>query len=334
VLKYLSISILNTFLIDISGMNDWAKVVRIIDVKLLATSGQRQCILDWLTKLQTEADGERLGICLAIDLANEAYSALAKQELLHLLEVTSLDDLTPREAFHLRLEGHPQRSHFYCASRFYNSTPGTMYATVMRLEKFLSQAAGPFYFQNTPEDRDRVRRLAQKGELYHLSSYSAWWTAETGIVWVTLGSHLNQLLESTPESLRATRAKDALGLARPPFLTANMPIEYVAIQYPLTFTASCHQPTALDAWWRDPGQYYLSWGNEDSWGRTQSVTGLEAQVFKERVHRVFTGIDGEWSLRYVGVHLGDAAIAEEIDTGREILRDAAYHRLQAAPDVN
>jgi hypothetical protein len=203
----------------------------------------------------------------------------------------------------------------------------------MRLEKFMAQAAGPFYFQNTPEDRERLRRQTQKARPYHLGAYTAWWTAETGIVWVTLAAQLNELIESTPEPRRATRAKDALGLSRPSFLTADVPIEYVALQYPPAFAESCYQPTALDAWWRDPGQYYLSWGREDGWGRTQSVTGLEPQPFKERVHRVFTGMDGQWSLRYVGVHPGDTALIKEIEDGRKILRDAAYQRLRAAPDV-
>jgi len=303
----------------------WDKALQIFERELLSRIRNRAAVTAWFQALRTCEDGERLAVCLAIDLAYEAYTDNAVALLVELLESIDLSATDGREEFGAKLERSLHREDLYCASRFIQGPDGTEYAHVLRLEKFITCAGSVFGFVDSAEDKNRIRKRFYTPAPLSVGSLDRWWTAEVGIVWVTPVQALIAAMDSTSANQRGSKIKDMLGLIKPAYLGAHHNLEYVALKYPPEFTRPCHQPTTLDAWWRDPGQFYLSFSRLDCWGRTQSCSGKLAPCL-ERVHRVFEFEDfgSAYSLLYIGT------VDSFIEDPDRLLEEAA-NRLASVP---
>ena len=91
---------------------------------------------------------------------------------------------------------------------------------------------------------------------------------------------------------------DALGFGKPIGIDNRLP-ELVAVLYPPKIPVRSAQPTTVDAFWWTEGGFYVSYHNEDYWGRTQSSSGKIPPV-KERVHPKIDRLTDD----YVAVRLG------------------------------
>jgi hypothetical protein len=159
------------------------------------------------------------------------------------------------------------------------------------------------------------------GDGIDLSSVRKWWRGRLPNVWVMSFEDLNRLLEGKDAEERGELVIDALGLPiRNGVGESNRP-ELVAVKYPEHFSIGCVQPTTLDAWWIDSGGYYLSYGNEDAWGRTHSLTGNRPSQ-RERVHSHFKNLTPGYSTYYIGV------VRLPVER-REKLLEEAYRRFAA-----
>lgn len=311
----------------------WRKAISIIDSKLLIALKQRQKLRAWLNMLGKESeDGERLVLCVAIDLASEAYRPEKLSDIRMLFASIDVNAPNARSEFSTRLVQLNDTGLLNCASRFSGNKDhvSPAYAVVMRIEKFF-YCAGTSLFRDTRPDRIRLQRRIARNPKFRLRSPDAWWTHNKGIVWLAAADELQKLLDAVSLDKRASSAKNALGI-RHPNIKPETPVEYVLVEYSPSFSQPCYQPTALDAWWKDKGQYYLSWHEDDNWGRTQNCLGTSTtENLRERVHQCYRGTKCEFTMTYLGVYPGDAAFATELKAGRKALREAAYNRLQRVP---
>lgn len=310
----------------------WDKAISIIDLKLLRKLKSRRQLIHWLHRLGREsADGERLVICLAIDFAYGAYPDEKLDPILKLFASIDVHARDARHEFAERLKHVNDTGMLNCVSRFCGTEDGVCpsYAVVMRIEKLI-YCLGAYLFKDTPSGRERLQKRISRNPRFRLRK-SSWWTHDKGIVWLTDADELRTLLAAVPSNIRATSAKNALGIAHPN-IKPETPVDYVLVEYSSPFGQLCCQPTALDAWWKDKGQYYLSWHEDDNWGRAQNCVPTTATVnLRERVHHCCQGALYEFTVTDLGSYPGDAAFAAELASGRGMLRTAAYNRLESVP---
>jgi hypothetical protein len=282
-------------------MNSWARVLAILKWFLLPVVQKPAEVERWIDGLDLSPDSKRLAISLAIDLAVGAYDDNTKNLLGQVLDAVDYSVAERSIEFGRRLLKHPRRKELYCASLFSMSKAAEDYVSVIHLVKFIAYAGFAFGYVDSSEDKALIRRRYKRGyQPRPLRGYGIWWTGEEQIVWITSARRFNEKWQPSDEEL-ASQVKDALGLPTPGYVKDGVPLEYVAVHYPPGFTPPAHQPTALDAWWADSGQWYLSTGKLDAWGRTQSISGtLESQL--ERVHRAFQleRVGPDYKLWYLG----------------------------------
>ncbi len=301
-------------------MDGWAKVVTILKQELLPYVNRSGSVSEWLDGLNATPDDQRLAISLAVDLKNGAYSEETKLLIAEILDLLDHSAVDRSAEFGLKLEGHPKRQDLYCTSRFIGPDSADLYVCVMSLARFITCAGSAFGFTDNVEDKNRLRkRFGAEFRARALAGYGTWWGGENRIVWVTCARRFIENWGEMDPAKRASAIKDALGIATKPHIFVAYPVEYVGVEYPSEFGRPTHQPTALDAWWQDSGQWYLSYGKLDSWGRTRSISGThEPQV--ERVHRAFQfeQVGSNYSIWYLGTAV------ESVQDQKALLR-AAYN---------
>jgi hypothetical protein len=253
----------------------------------------------WLARLETDKEFEQFATCLSIDLV---CGAISVEDALELLNTVDLDDGMPARAFQQAFKNFPQHADLSCRSMLNSPklADDEWYISVMRIEKFITQYAGPS--SGLPSlgtlGINEVETLYFSGPETPLGDITTVNPGASGVVWVTLSNAFNNL-RTVPD-----RLKDSLGLAfpRPPGGTM---LRLVAIRYPSAFAVDCKQPTTFDAYWGAPN-WYLSHGSVDGWGRTCpcSPEGVE---MPERVHKSLARLDAT----FLALHVGEVTIFAE-----------------------
>jgi hypothetical protein len=262
----------------------------------------RQRGLAWLNGLRASKDGERLGVCMAIDIHSESLPAEIFAEILGRVDLKIEDS---RVAFARALEQLIDER-FNCPSR-HRVEPGAngdRYIRVLRMDDLVRYFMSPTSYELEPTapfefEHTRKKYFEDKDQL-SLGEFDRCWSGKRERVWVLPRQEYERLQAYAAEASKAlpTVLIDALGFGTPAGAANQIP-ELVAVLYPPEIPVHSAQPTAVDACWFCEGGFYLSYRNEDSWGRTHSSSGTLPPV-KERVHPKIEKLTDE----YVAVRLG------------------------------
>ena len=258
---------------------------------------------EWLNQLEYCEDGKRLGACIVIDTLSGAMKSKAFADILEGIDLLIGDS---RRAFGA-VAGDPPDPALICASCFEGDDLDApdAYARVVELGGFIDYYVGPVYHRSSldPEDVNDVRAdFFMDGTNENWPDLNVEWSGRFGRVFVSSRRELDQLLLGVPENERGTMVNDALGLGFEAGVGPDGKAELVAVQYPTSVALRAYQPTTFDVPWLDPGGYYISFGNVDRWGRTQSCSGTKPQV-RERVHKGFGDSLSHYQGLYIGVSL-------------------------------
>jgi hypothetical protein len=275
---------------------------------------------EWLKRLEkTECkDARRLGFCIAIDVAS---GALGPQDYADVLNGIDANEACPRKAFGEAFAKHPKRKNLICASRLSVIGPADAepYIRVLSLLDFIT-----YYKKDrslAPDDVAAIRTEYFSAYAPNdLSDIREWWSGSNGVVWVMSRIEYEDLASKYDGDELASLLNDALGLGKEPTRSDDDGRELVGVTYPPRFDGTA-QPTALDALWVNFGWYYVSYGKDDSWGKTVSCSG-KRQPLRERVHKEFEKLTAE----YVGFPIG-RILYRIID--RTALLDNADGRLES-----
>lgn len=274
----------------------------------------------WVSKLERCEEGSRLGVCIAIDVLS---GALEPQVFADILERVDENKANARHAF-AEVVGDPPDPRLICASRFNIPALGgaDVYVRLLELGAFIDFYVGPVYHKSSldPEDVNDVRTDFFTGDATeHWPDITVEWSGRFPRVFVTALDELESLLAGVPDGERGAVANDAFGFGLEEGVGEDNKPEFVAVRYTDSAGAEFYQPTTFDVSWVDAGGYYLSFGDEDKWGRTQSCSGLGGQV-RERIHRGFT----DSLSRYKGLYIGVASVPA---ADRNELLEEGYRRL-------
>lgn len=290
------------------------------DVKNVLTSAGLDG--DWLTKLESFEDGERLGLCMAIDIVSGAVEAKTFAKIVKHIE--GKGDI--REAFGKIVNTPPTCDDYICSS-ILPHVPLADYDTYVRvveLGDFIK-----FYinrgYTRAPSHVKRIRRMYfQPRDDKELSRVRRWVRGRLPNVWVTSFEDLQELLRGKDETQRGRVVYESLGLGFTTGVGADNNPELVAIKYPGGFdkVLACTQPTTLDAWWVNSGWNFLAYRRNDSWGRTYSLTS-EGKRQRERVHSLFKNLTAGYRTYYIGV-------ARYVEANRDDLLRDGYSRFEKA----
>lgn len=298
----------------------WGKVAQYLLEKL----PPKPKIRAWIDALPSSPDGELLGLCLAIDIASTALQPTVIGDLLDLIDVSTTDQ---RLAFHIAYEKHHDQRNLICASLL--SCPRLKgddhYIRIASVEAFITYFVNPSlpgYLPLSPSSRARIRRRYLGPAGGSLEAIDRWWGGRKGVTWVISASKFEELMGSQPLVEPATLVNDAAGLGHP------LGAELMMIRYPKGFDAflGVKQPTALDSDWEWPGNFFISFGRQDGWGRTHSCSGALPGI-PERVHGEIKNPTAEYTTHALG-----AVAALEVNRSK-LLREG-YRRVQLMLDDN
>jgi hypothetical protein len=318
-----------TFLLD--------EVIELMDEKNLGAA--------WLDALGRDDDGKILAICIAVDVSSGAIKARHFADILNeivspprkgLLKsiIGSLRNLVspkaiafdPREGFGKYVNTPARQEDLICSCSFLPSPlePDEVYLRVLEIGDFIEYYVGPtFHLTRDPSDVERARRMFFDSEDgVDLAFVKRWWTGRHPNVWVMSNNDFKRIVNGLAKEDKASVINDALGLNLKKGSGIDGRPELVAVKYPKDFDLWCGQPTTLDATWITSGGYYLSFGNEDSWGRTQSCSGNHKPT-RERVHSKFKNLTPGFRTHYIG-------LSDEPAEQRSILIDEGYNRFRMA----
>jgi hypothetical protein len=251
---------------------------------------------DWFRKAQTTYTGKRLAICLAIDLELRLISAS---------DVDSIIDLLPRDEadvglhFSQTVDSHPEKSRLHgCESRPYDSPDDDAYVRVLQLTSFVTHYLADFEYGLDLADLEEVKEVFFTSNLLEseggapLGYVRRYWTGRSDIVWVSTYSELLNTAKRAPGRMGGA-VNDALGLGS----VDGNPL--VAVKYPLAYPVKCSKPNSFVANWIATEGYYLSSGQFDEWGLTESCTGDFAGQ-RERIHDGFHDLSDDFEGFLVG----------------------------------
>jgi len=265
--------------------------------------------------------GERLAICLCIDLVAGALTADQVVPVIKRSTSRAPGAEHPLEAFAAAVEdlgclcNHTHIAH-------------SSYARVLNLRTYSSfyhEPSIPGAFGDELELRLLKEKLdAGQEEGAPMDAIDRTWSGRRPIVWVTQWTFVSELRKRLGEET-ASELNDVMGLG---FEGEPCKRTFYAIRYPAEFPIVCRQPTTFDAAWKGL-TYYLSYKKHDTWGLTHACSGRPcvcsrtAPAAPERVHPAF-----EAHLKFFRCFpLGTAQPASDDVDG---LLAAAYERLDGA----
>lgn len=255
----------------------------------------------WIHGLSRTETGQRLAICLAIDLQTGAISARDIDPI-----VTSLPDATTDVVSHFSttLDRHPDKERLREGkSLTVEALPDhDFYVRVLQITSYVTHYLKSFEYSLDLTDLNEVQDVFFSKSLFdpaggsQVSYVKDYWKGRNDTVWVTRFSELQRAAGSGgPHSGAAVN--DALGLGFP-VAGDNIPV-LVAVRYPAEFGVPCLKPTTFVADWTTSAGYYLSDASRSGWGKTQSCTG-QIEGVHERVHESFPGLSKEFAAYYIG----------------------------------
>jgi len=284
-------------------MVQWKDIRKFLKDKVVSQMKDQARGNAWLKGLRLSRDGERLGICMAIDIRSNALEPTIFAEILEHVDLKIGDS---RVAFAQALVKLIDER-FNCPSKYKTppETEGNDYVRVLKMDDLIRYYIGPTAITPNPkphELRHYVKTYFEDKEQLALGEFDRCWCGRRERVWVLERSEYERLRdEAAKTGGLPTVLMDALGFGGLSVIDDYVP-ELIAVLYPPKIPVHSAQPTAVDAEWTSEGGFYLSYHNEDQWGRTRSSSGKLPPV-KERVHPKIEKLTDD----YVAVRLGAPA---------------------------
>lgn len=292
---------------------DWNHVAQILAPIITKMKNPRVGRL-WLNKLKITPTGQRLAICLAIDLLSKSLTGALVVAVLDkipkyfndpIAAFTTACDAVGTTKFASRYSGHPQTDE--------------PYVRILELGDFILFYLYDRGYTLEEEDVERVRAAyLDKPEGTPLGDIRKPWSGSRGTIWVTSKKEVTDLQGNSGGKFPEVLA-DVLGLSLPSSVGPYNTLDLVAVEYPLG-RPECWQPTCFDVGWTNGGGLYVSYGYEDRWGRTHSCSGNPPRM-RERIHKTLEPLTDEFRLRRVGP-------APKPAINADALLAAAYARLK------
>jgi hypothetical protein len=284
-------------------MVQWKDIRKFLKDKVILQMKDQPRGNAWLKGLGVSKDGERLGVCIAIDILSNALEPIIFAEILEHVDLKIGDS---RVAF-AQSVGKLIGERFNCPSKYKTppETEGNHYVRVLRMDDLIRYYIGPTTISpiaKPHELRHYEKTYFEDKEQLSLGEFDRCWCGRRERVWVLERSEYEKLRdEAAKTGGLPTVLMDALGFGGLTPIDDYVP-ELVAVLYPTKIPVHSAQPTAVDAEWVSEGGFYLSYYNEDQWGRTHSSSGKLPPV-RERVHPKIEKLTDD----YVAVRLGAPA---------------------------
>jgi len=255
---------------------------------------------DWLPKAKETYEGQRLAICLAIDLE---MGTVAATDVDLILESFTAKEPDVCQHFFQAVDRHPDRARLRgLKSRSYDPPDGDTYTRVLQLASYVTHYLADFEYSLDLTDLAEVQEEFFPDDLLKtdggvpLGYVRNYWTGRNDITWVTAYSEVLGTARRDPERM-AGALNDALGLGFS-IHGDSIPV-LVAVKYPARCDIKCRKPNSFVADWSTPAGYYLSSGEVDDWGMTESCTG-DFSGQRERIHDGFRGLSDQFVGYLVG----------------------------------
>jgi hypothetical protein len=118
----------------------WTLAVKLVDARLLTRTNRQAELFAWFHDLRQHQDSERMVICMAIDLAWDAYRPDVIKHIVAVLESVDINASDARAEFAQRLETYLNRGELNCASCFLaeDNAASSGYSVVMRFQRLES----------------------------------------------------------------------------------------------------------------------------------------------------------------------------------------------------
>lgn len=231
--------------------------------------------------MNSDQDSRRLLCCLAIDLNSQLVST---DQLVDVFEEMDFGNKkNPKLIFQDALNKENGRLHdFSLVGQSYEG----QFCTLIKLETFMHHILNFDHY--TSEDEDLVIQRLKAGYYTNLVLKEKRGAPPREVCWVAQNEVIKEVLKySKAESLNeADELCDRLGLYRDHMGTEFDPLPtYVLLSYPIKMNLQLYQPISLNADWKSTEGLYLSYKNEDTFGRTRPCTsGDFNRSIRERVH--------------------------------------------------
>ena len=125
------------------------------------------------------------------------------------------------------------------------------------------------------------------------------WSSGNGVVWVTPSSKINQILDiAEHDTHQANKICDHVGWARSIDFLRKTGGHFVLINYSEDFPDEFYQPNCTNAGLHNPEALFISYNNDDGFGRTYNENSIE--YAKEQVHKTSISFDKKFKGIYIG----------------------------------
>ncbi len=303
-------------------MVQWKDVRKFLKDKVISQMKDQARGNSWLEGLGLSTDGQRLGVCIAIDILSDALEPKIFAEIIERVDLKIGDS---QVAFARAVEKlTDDRFNSPSKHRREAETEGDHYVRVLRMDELIRYYIGPTTItpiRKLHQLRHYVKTYFEDNEQLTLGEFDRCWCGNRERAWVLEREEYERLRDDAAKAGVGlpTLLMDVLGFGNLPTIENHLP-EVVAVFYPSKIPVHSAQPTAVDAGWISKGGFYVSYYNEDRWGRTQSSSGKLDPV-KERVHPKIEALTDE----YVAVRLG-TPVQPTVNT--KIILNTAFARAE------
>ncbi len=219
--------------------------------------GDSTTFQEWFARTTSTLKGQRLAICLAIELETGSVLATDVSAIIKPMCLTAGDI---GGSFVAAVDAHPETKRLRFVSP-QTALIGDRYVRVLQLSSFVNRYLSlDFEYSLDFTDLDEVRQsffpigLLDPDDGDPLDYVRSYWSGKYDVVWV---APLAEVMAAAQDgvSCPACAVNDALGLGfhgtpTPPFL--------VAVKYPPNCMLNCGKPTVYVADWNSDEAYYLS----------------------------------------------------------------------------